>query len=74
VQYKKEIDIYCTKQIKIFTMKNMRKLNKSDLRVIKGGIIPIGCNSWDPKVRCCRSWDAEHAGNPTCADSPPSFA
>ncbi|WP_343610528.1 hypothetical protein [Chryseobacterium oranimense] len=54
-------------------MKNMRKLNKSDLRVIKGGIIPIGCNSWDPKVRCCRSWDAEHAGNPTCADSPPSF-
>ncbi|HBV14650.1 hypothetical protein [Chryseobacterium carnipullorum] len=53
---------------------NMRKLKKGELKTIKGGIVPIGCNSWDPRKRCCRSWDSEHSSNPTCEDAPPPFA
>ncbi|WP_165570722.1 hypothetical protein [Chryseobacterium luteum] len=49
-------------------MKNMKKLKKSELRVIKGGIVPIGCEGWDPKKRCCRVWDEEHSNNPVCPE------
>nr|WP_315029524.1 hypothetical protein [uncultured Chryseobacterium sp.] len=52
-------------------MKNLKKLTTQRLKAIKGGIIPIGCISWDGRNRCCRQWDAENWNNPTCADAPP---
>lgn len=55
----------------MFTMKNLKKLKKSDLKTIKGGIVPVGCLNWDPKARCCRSWEADYCSNATCPDSPP---
>lgn len=45
---------------------NLRKLNKSELKTIKGGAAPIGCDNWNPQARCCRAWDAEHQNNQTC--------
>ncbi|MBK1896060.1 bacteriocin-like protein [Chryseobacterium paridis] len=53
-------------------MKNLRKLNKRELKTIKGGNVPIGCNSWDPRARCCNAWDTDHCQNATCPNSPPS--
>ncbi|WP_156062464.1 bacteriocin-like protein [Chryseobacterium ginsenosidimutans] len=47
-------------------MKNLKKLKKSELKTIKGGSAPLGCNNWNPAARCCRVWDAEHQDNPTC--------
>ncbi|WP_347217109.1 hypothetical protein [Chryseobacterium sp.] len=51
-------------------MKNLKKLEKRVLKTIKGGgyipDIPIGCNDWDFKGRCCREWDWENQGNKTC--------
>jgi hypothetical protein len=47
---------------------NMKKLKKGELETIKGGIIPIGCNNWNPVGRCCRAWDEEHQDKPTCAN------
>ncbi|MDV7698157.1 hypothetical protein N6B72_14610 [Chryseobacterium soli] len=47
---------------------NMKKLKKGELKTIKGGIAPIGCNNWNPLLRCCRAWDEEHQSNPTCAN------
>ncbi|REC59870.1 hypothetical protein DRF65_23440 [Chryseobacterium pennae] len=50
-------------------MKNLRKLEKKDLKTIHGGnipVVPIGCNNWDARARCCREWDWEHSNNPTC--------
>ena len=51
------------------TDNNFKKLNKRELKTIQGGnipVVPIGCNSWDFKARCCRDWDWEHSENPTC--------
>ncbi|WES99868.1 bacteriocin [Chryseobacterium arthrosphaerae] len=48
---------------------SFKKLNKRELKSIQGGnipVVPIGCNSWDFKARCCREWDWEHSENPTC--------
>lgn len=48
---------------------NMKKLSKSELKAMNGGHpppIPIGCNNWDQKNRCCREWDYDHWDNPTC--------
>lgn len=53
-------------QKKNVSMKNLKKLKKSDLKTIKGGIVPIGCLNWNPKLRCCRTWDEEHYNNPVC--------
>lgn len=50
-------------------MKNLRKLEKRELKTINGGnlpVIPIGCNLWDYRGRCCVEWDLEHSGNQTC--------
>ncbi|WPO81801.1 hypothetical protein SD427_13600 [Chryseobacterium sp. JJR-5R] len=47
-------------------MKNLRNLNRSALKTIRGGAAPLGCNNWDPRARCCRAWDAEYQNNPTC--------
>lgn len=47
---------------------NMKKLKKGELKTIKGGIIPIGCINWDPRKRCCRSWDDDHMNNPVCPE------
>lgn len=47
---------------------NMKKLKKVELKTIKGGLIPIGCTSWDPRKRCCRSWDDDHMNNPVCPE------
>ncbi|MFC4383640.1 MULTISPECIES: bacteriocin-like protein [Chryseobacterium] len=50
-------------------MKNLRKLEKRELKNIHGGdipVVPIGCNIWDFRARCCKEWDWEHSGNPTC--------
>lgn len=50
-------------------MKNLKKLEKRELKNINGGdipAIPIGCDRWDFKARCCKEWDFEHSGNPTC--------
>ncbi|WP_164465226.1 bacteriocin-like protein [Chryseobacterium lactis] len=47
-------------------MKNLKKLTSRELKTIKGGIIPIGCNNWDPRKRCCREWDTDHWENPVC--------
>ncbi|WP_160139436.1 hypothetical protein [Chryseobacterium sp. c4a] len=50
-------------------MKNLRKLEKKILKTINGGnipVVPIGCNIWDSRARCCKEWDWEHSGNPTC--------
>ncbi|MFP3592779.1 hypothetical protein SB689_12520 [Chryseobacterium sp. SIMBA_038] len=41
-------------------------MNKSELKTIKGGSVPLGCISWDPRARCCRSWDDENQNKPTC--------
>ncbi|MDP9960419.1 hypothetical protein [Chryseobacterium lathyri] len=49
-------------------MKNMKKLKKAELKVIKGGIVPLGCNNWDTRRRCCTSWDEEHMYNPICPE------
>jgi len=54
-------------------MKNLKKLNRGELRTIKGGIIPIGCNSWDGRNRCCREWAPDYCNQPTCPDAPPPF-
>lgn len=62
----KEFDIYINNQIKIFVMKNLKKLKNSELKTIKGGAVPLGCNNWNPLARCCRVWDSEHESNPTC--------
>jgi hypothetical protein len=35
-------------------MKNLRKLNKGELKQINGGRPPLGCNNWDPQG-CCRA-------------------
>lgn len=50
----------------MFIMKNLKKLKKSELKTIHGGSAPLGCNNWNPIARCCRVWDSEHSGNPTC--------
>ncbi|MFP3832883.1 MULTISPECIES: bacteriocin-like protein [Chryseobacterium] len=54
-------------------MKNLRKLNKGELKTIYGGRPPLGCNSWNPSTMCCRSWAPDYCGNTTCPDSPPPF-
>ncbi|MDQ0782687.1 hypothetical protein QF044_002541 [Chryseobacterium sp. W4I1] len=53
-------------------MKNLKKFKREELKTIKGGNVPIGCNSWDPKLRCCRAWASDYCSNMTCPDSPPS--
>lgn len=58
------IHIYITKT-KII-MKNLKNLNRSALKTIRGGAVPLGCNSWDPRARCCRVWDDGYQDNPTC--------
>ncbi|UZT98683.1 hypothetical protein ODZ84_03655 [Chryseobacterium fluminis] len=54
-------------------MKNLRKLNKDDLKAIQGGRPPLGCNDWNPLATCCRAWAPDYCGNTTCPDSPPPF-
>ncbi|WP_165570729.1 bacteriocin-like protein [Chryseobacterium luteum] len=54
-------------------MKNLRKLSKGELKIIKGGNPPAGCNGWNQKAMCCREWAADYCGNATCPDSPPPF-
>ncbi|MDR6920659.1 MULTISPECIES: bacteriocin-like protein [Chryseobacterium] len=54
-------------------MKNLKKLNRGELRTIKGGIIPLGCNRWDGRNRCCREWAPDYCNQPTCPDAPPPF-
>jgi hypothetical protein len=47
----------------------MKKLKKAELKVTKGGVVPVGCStSWDPKRRCCRIWDEEYADRPVCPE------
>lgn len=67
------LDIYFIKQIKILTMKNLRKLNKGELKKINGGRPPLGCNNWDAGARCCRAWAEGYCGGTTCPDSPPPY-
>lgn len=48
---------------------NMKKLKKQELKTINGGdipVVPIGCNNWDARARCCREWDSDHWDNPIC--------
>ncbi|WP_165828280.1 bacteriocin-like protein [Chryseobacterium phosphatilyticum] len=47
-------------------MENLKKLNKAELKTIRGGLIPRGCISWDFTVRCCRQWDPMFWENPVC--------
>jgi len=63
---KKKKFIFTLQNQKNVSMKNLKKLKKSDLKTIKGGIVPIGCLNWNPKLRCCRTWDEEHYNNPVC--------
>ena len=51
-------------------MNNLRKLNKRELKTIKGGNIPLGCRSWNSQARCCSEWDADHCHNQTCPNLP----
>ena len=51
-------------------MKNLKKLNKSDLKSINGGRPAIGCRDWDNRSACCREWANGYCGN-TCPNSPP---
>lgn len=51
-------------------MNNLRKLNKKELKTIKGGNVPLGCNSWNPQARCCMEWAPDYCGNRTCPNSP----
>lgn len=53
-------------------MKNLRKLNKGELKKISGGRPPLGCNSWNPLEGCCRAWASGYCGT-TCPDSPPPY-
>ncbi|WP_435384113.1 bacteriocin-like protein [Chryseobacterium tructae] len=54
-------------------MKNLRKLNKGELKKIKGGRPPLGCNNWNPAAACCRAWAEGYCGGTTCPDSPPPY-
>ncbi|WP_336958646.1 bacteriocin-like protein [Chryseobacterium contaminans] len=54
-------------------MKNLRKLNKGELKRINGGRPPLGCNNWDPEEACCRSWAEGYCGGKTCPNSPPPY-
>lgn len=48
---------------------NSKKLSKGELKNINGGNtpeIPIGCDRWDFRARCCKEWDWENQGRPTC--------
>ncbi|MDN3691926.1 hypothetical protein QWZ06_06495 [Chryseobacterium tructae] len=50
-------------------MKNLKKLRKGELKTIQGGnipVVPIGCNLWDERARCCKEWDWGHSDKPTC--------
>ncbi|SDJ20686.1 bacteriocin-like protein [Chryseobacterium jejuense] len=50
-------------------MKNLKKLEKKELKAINGGDIieiPMGCDRWDFRARCCKEWDAAYSGNRTC--------
>lgn len=47
-----------------------RKLNKGELKTIKGGITPRDCMSWDTRLRCCKKWLPEASERPVCPDSP----
>lgn len=47
-------------------MKNLKKLQKGELKTIRGGAAPLGCNNWDPRARCCRAWDDGYQDSPTC--------
>lgn len=67
------LDIYFSNKLKIFTMKNLRKLERVTLKTIKGGYIPMGCIEWDGRNRCCIAWEAEYCHNPNCPDAPPPF-
>lgn len=51
-------------------MKNLKKIRREELKAIKGGRPPLGCNSWNPTAMCCRSWDPDYCGQRTCPDSP----
>lgn len=51
-------------------MNNLRKLNKRELRTIKGGDAPAGCNRWNAPDRCCSEWDMENCHNDTCPNLP----
>ncbi|AZA90443.1 hypothetical protein EG343_07330 [Chryseobacterium nakagawai] len=54
-------------------MKNLKKLQRAELKIVKGGDIPIGCDTWDAGKRCCREWQTEYCNSPTCPDAPPPF-
>lgn len=54
-------------------MKNLKRLQRAQLKTVKGGDIPIGCDTWDGGKRCCREWQAEYCNSPTCPDAPPPF-
>lgn len=54
-------------------MKNLKKLERRELKTIKGGIIPLGCLRWDGRNRCCREWEPDFCHNATCPDAPPPF-
>ncbi|WP_410494440.1 bacteriocin-like protein [Chryseobacterium sp. CH1] len=50
-------------------MENLRKLEKRELKTINGGnipVVPIGCNIWDARARCCKEWDREYSDRPIC--------
>jgi hypothetical protein len=47
-------------------MKNLKKLKRTELNTILGGVVPVGCSNWNPRERCCRAWDDGYQDKPTC--------
>lgn len=67
----KKLSTFTYQSNKINNMKNLKKIKRGELKTIKGGRPPLGCNSWNPVAMCCRSWAPDYCGQTTCPDSPP---
>lgn len=67
----KKLSTFTYQSNKINNMKNLKKIKRGELKTIKGGRPPLGCNNWNPAAMCCRSWAPDYCGQITCPDSPP---
>ncbi|GAA4158284.1 hypothetical protein GCM10022217_19360 [Chryseobacterium ginsenosidimutans] len=47
------------------SMKNLKKIPRKDLKTVQGGRAPAGCIGWDPRLMCCKAWQAGYEDDST---------